>query len=102
MSLGSFPGSTAIALITFAVLLLILGTKGIALYVALISPNQKVLSLYKDRLIGSEIASSEKPFVAQQVNTDYEVRSENAMCVNHSELDKPLLSKKTGGADFTP
>jgi uncharacterized membrane protein YedE/YeeE len=26
------------------------------------------------------------------VNTDFEVRSENAMCVNHSELDKPLLS----------
>lgn len=27
------------------------------------------------------------------VNTDYEVRSEHAMCVNHSELDKPLVSK---------
>lgn len=26
------------------------------------------------------------------VNTDFEVRSENAMCVNHSELDKPILS----------
>jgi uncharacterized membrane protein YedE/YeeE len=26
------------------------------------------------------------------VNTDFEVRTENAMCVNHSELDKPLLS----------
>lgn len=25
-------------------------------------------------------------------NTDFEVRSENAMCVNQSELDKPLLS----------
>lgn len=25
-------------------------------------------------------------------NTDFEVRSENAMCVNHSELDKPLVS----------
>lgn len=25
-------------------------------------------------------------------NTDFEVRSENAMCVNHSELDKPLAS----------
>lgn len=25
-------------------------------------------------------------------NTDYEVRSENAMCVNYSELDKPLVS----------
>ncbi len=43
--------------------------------------------------INAEIASSEKPFVAQQVNTDYEVRSEHAMCVNHSELDKPLVSK---------
>ena len=42
--------------------------------------------------IPREIASSEKPFVAQQVNTDYEVRSEHAMCVNHSELDKPLSS----------
>lgn len=26
------------------------------------------------------------------INTDFEVRTENAMCVNHSELDKPLLS----------
>jgi len=43
--------------------------------------------------ITPEIAVSEKPFVAQQVNTDYEVRSEHAMCVNHSELDKPLVSK---------
>lgn len=42
--------------------------------------------------ISPEIAASEKPFVAQQVNTDYEVRSEHAMCVNHSELDKPLAS----------
>lgn len=25
-------------------------------------------------------------------NTDFEIRSENAMCVNHSELDKPLQS----------
>lgn len=25
-------------------------------------------------------------------NTDFEVRSENAMCVNQSELDKPLVS----------
>ncbi len=40
-----------------------------------------------------EIAVSEKPFVAQQVNTDYEVRSEHAMCVNHSTLDKPVISK---------
>lgn len=42
--------------------------------------------------ISPEIATSEKPFVAQQVNTDYEVRSEHAMCVNHSELDKPLAA----------
>ena len=39
-----------------------------------------------------DITSSEKPFVAQQVNTDYEVRSDHAMCVNKSELDKPLSS----------
>lgn len=25
-------------------------------------------------------------------NTDFEIRSENAMCVNQSELDKPLVS----------
>ncbi|MFN8291815.1 MAG: DUF6691 family protein [Chitinophagaceae bacterium] len=43
--------------------------------------------------ISPEIAASEKPFVAQQVNTDYEVRSEHAMCVNHSTLDKPLVAK---------
>lgn len=30
----------------------------------------------------------------QQVkNTDFEIRSENAMCVNQSELDKPITSK---------
>lgn len=28
----------------------------------------------------------------KEINTDFELRSENAMCVNHSELDKPLLS----------
>ena len=39
-----------------------------------------------------DITYSEKPFVAQQENTDYEVRSRNAMCVNESALDKPLLS----------
>lgn len=39
-----------------------------------------------------DITYSEKPFVAQQENTDYEVRSQNAMCVNESELDKPLSS----------
>lgn len=41
----------------------------------------------------TDFSTSEAPFVAQHVNTDYEVRSENAMCVNHSELDKPLISK---------
>lgn len=38
------------------------------------------------------VAASEKPFVVQPINTDYEVRSEHAMCVNHSELDKPLIA----------
>jgi uncharacterized protein len=39
-----------------------------------------------------DIVHSEKPFVALQENTDYEVRSQNAMCVNESKLDKPLSS----------
>ena len=42
--------------------------------------------------ISTEITASQKPFVKQQVNTDFEVRSENAMCVNNSEMDKPLAS----------
>ncbi|MFZ9694414.1 MAG: DUF6691 family protein [Chitinophagaceae bacterium] len=29
----------------------------------------------------------------QSTNTDFEIRSENAMCVNQSELDKPISSK---------
>lgn len=29
---------------------------------------------------------------AKTINTDYEVRSENAMCVNNSTLDKPLVA----------
>ncbi len=29
---------------------------------------------------------------ALDTNTDFEIRSENAMCVNNSELDKPILS----------
>ncbi|HET6767967.1 MAG TPA: DUF6691 family protein [Chitinophagaceae bacterium] len=33
-----------------------------------------------------------KTFKATELNTDFEVRSQNAMCVNYSELDKPLLS----------
>lgn len=39
-----------------------------------------------------DIIEGNKAFVAQPVNTDYEVRSQNAMCVNESELDKPLSS----------
>ncbi len=39
-----------------------------------------------------DIIDSNKTFVAQPANTDYEVRSQNAMCVNESELDKPLSS----------
>lgn len=39
-----------------------------------------------------DITYSEKPFVQQQINTDYEVRADHAMCVNKSELDKPLSS----------
>lgn len=35
---------------------------------------------------------TEKNSSAQNLNTDFEVRSENAMCVNQSELDKPLSS----------
>lgn len=38
------------------------------------------------------IIDSNKTFVAQPDNTDYEVRSQNAMCVNESQLDKPLFS----------
>jgi uncharacterized protein len=30
--------------------------------------------------------------MSTQTNTDFEIRSENAMCVNQSELDKPLAS----------
>jgi uncharacterized membrane protein YedE/YeeE len=33
-----------------------------------------------------------KTFKATELNTDFEVRSQNAICVNNSELDKPLLS----------
>lgn len=39
-----------------------------------------------------DITYSEKPFVKQQADTDFEVRSDHAMCVNKSELDKPLSS----------
>jgi len=33
-----------------------------------------------------------KAFKKTDLNTDFEVRSQNSMCVNRSELDKPLLS----------
>lgn len=39
-----------------------------------------------------EIINSDKNFLAQTDNMDYEVRSQNAMCVNESVLDKPLSS----------
>ena len=35
---------------------------------------------------------SNKHIATTPVNTDYEVRSEHAMCVNHSELDQPLVA----------
>lgn len=40
----------------------------------------------------SDIAPEATPFVSAQQDTDFEVRSQNAMCVNKSELDKPLAS----------
>ncbi len=33
-----------------------------------------------------------KSFKATNINTDFEVRSEHSMCVNRSELDKPIWS----------
>ncbi len=39
-----------------------------------------------------DITYSEKRFAAQDVNTDYEVRSQNAICVNESTLDRPLYT----------
>lgn len=42
--------------------------------------------------ITTDISSGKTPFVSQQVNTDFEVRSQHAMCVNQSELDRPLSS----------
>lgn len=33
-----------------------------------------------------------KKFKTTDLNTDFEVRAQNSMCVNRSELDKPLLS----------
>jgi uncharacterized membrane protein YedE/YeeE len=40
----------------------------------------------------TDLAPETIPFVQGQVDTDYEVRATNAMCVNKSELDKPLSS----------
>lgn len=40
----------------------------------------------------TDIAPETVPFIKAQTDTDYEIRSENTMCVNHSELDKPILS----------
>lgn len=43
-------------------------------------------------MAANDIISSEKQFAAQNADTDYEVRADHAMCVNKSELDKPLSS----------
>lgn len=40
----------------------------------------------------AEFAPETIPFIAEKLDTDYEVRAQNAMCINKSELDKPLLS----------
>ena len=37
--------------------------------------------------------NSERPFVSVPVDTDFEVRSANAMCVNQSEMDEPIYTK---------
>ena len=37
--------------------------------------------------------NSERPFVSVPVDTDFEVRSANAVCVNSSELDEPWYTK---------
>jgi uncharacterized membrane protein YedE/YeeE len=38
------------------------------------------------------VAPKENLFVAPEQNTDFEVRSQNAICVNSSKLEKPLAS----------
>ncbi len=48
----------------------------------------KIINMSKDKI--DDISMSEKPYATNK--TDFEVRSENAMCVNQSELDKPLVS----------
>jgi uncharacterized membrane protein YedE/YeeE len=39
-----------------------------------------------------ELIKEEMNFKPVTVNTDFEVHSDHAMCVNYSQLDKPLLS----------
>jgi uncharacterized membrane protein YedE/YeeE len=39
-----------------------------------------------------DITTNQIPLVAEKANTDFEVRSQHAMCVNNSELDKPLVA----------
>lgn len=40
----------------------------------------------------SVFENSERPFVSVPVDTDFEVRSTNAMCVNQSELNEPVYA----------
>lgn len=48
--------------------------------------NLKKMIRVKEKISDSSSVKKELP------NTDYEVRSQNAMCVNESELDKPIMS----------
>lgn len=41
----------------------------------------------------SMLENSERPFKSVPVDTDFEVRTANAMCVNQSELDEPIFTK---------
>ena len=41
----------------------------------------------------SVFENSERPYVSVPVDTDFEVRSAHAMCVNQSELDEPIYTK---------
>lgn len=38
------------------------------------------------------MSTATNTFKSQDINTDFEVRSQNSMCVNRSSLDRPLLS----------
>jgi uncharacterized protein len=40
----------------------------------------------------TSLAPESVPFVSVQTDTDYEIRSQNAMCVNESKLDKPIAT----------